>query len=98
MASCAGRSARLSRFLVRYVPSDDFVHRFASVTNPFFAHHEIDDGDTASRRHALHFFARHVAHEPGGHAVEPRGRLVGPAEAGPDLTRRGATPHGGPQL
>src|SRR5262249_27062125 len=70
--------ARLSRFLVRYVPGDHLVHGLARMPDPFFAHREIDDGDTASFGHALHFFARHVAHEPGGHAVEPRRRLLGP--------------------
>src|SRR5262245_22235808 len=71
--------ARLSRFLVRYVPGDHLVHGLARMPNPFFAHREIDDGDTASRGHALHFFARHVAHEPRGHAVEPPRPPLAPA-------------------
>src|SRR5215470_6636324 len=50
---------RLSRFLVRYVPGDHLVHSLARMPKPFFAYREIDDGDSASRGDALHFFARH---------------------------------------
>src|SRR5258705_12202301 len=73
---------RLSRFLVRHVPGDDFVHGLASVPEPLFTNRKVDRGDTLGGRHPLYFLARHVAHEPRGHAVEPRCRVLGPREAG----------------
>src|SRR3989441_4085984 len=79
----------LSRFLVRDVPSDHFVHGLASVPDALFADREIDGGHALGGRHTLHFLARHVAHESGGNAVEPRRRLLGPPEAGALTPRRG---------
>src|SRR2546426_8885352 len=71
---------RLSRLLVRDVSRDHFVHGLARMANAFFADHDVDRGHALVGRDALDLLARHVAHEPGGHAVEPRGRLLGPDE------------------
>src|SRR5437762_6991866 len=69
---------RLAWFFVRDVARDHFVHRLPRVTDALLADGEVD------RRHALgggdllDLLARHVAHEPRGHAAEARGRLRGP--------------------
>src|SRR5437867_6769634 len=78
---------RLSRFLVRHVPGDHFVHGLARVPNPFLADREIDGGHAFGSRDALNFFAGHVAHEPGRDAVEPCRRVLGPREAGAAVAR-----------
>src|SRR2546428_525236 len=79
----------LPRFLVRDVSRDHLVHGLARMANAFFADRDVDRGHALVGRDALDLLARHDAHEPGGHAVEPRGRLLGPDEAVAAPPRRG---------
>src|SRR2546425_3388663 len=80
----------LPRLLVRDVSRDHLVHGLARMANAFFADRDVDRGHALVGRDALDLLARHVAHEPGGHAVEPRGRLLGPDEAVAALPVAGA--------
>src|SRR5439155_10106550 len=84
--------ARLPRFLLRHVPRDHLVHRLPRVPDAFLADREVDRRRALLGRDALDLLARHVTHEPGGHAVEARGRLRGPDPAGGGCLGRGRLP------